>query len=171
MIASFDIGKKNFAYCVQDANRHIILYDCVDLTVYAKTPFIGMYIVLDKYKTIWDSCDVILVEQQMAFGRKINLTAIKLAQHCLSYFIYNYGCFKDIIEFPAYHKTRVFDKSKMTKPQRKKWAIIKTLEILEQRQQHDIIEFIESRKKKDDLADCFLQIEAYRQISVDLKNV
>ena len=50
---------------------------------------------------------VILIEKQMAFGpQKQNIMAVKLAQHCYSYFMFYY---KDkikpnVIEYPACNK-------------------------------------------------------------------
>jgi hypothetical protein len=67
--------------------------------------------------------------------------ALKLGQHCWSYFSIHYGRSKNIIEFPAYHKTQVLGAEKdkkvtktgkinykaVDKPQRKKWCFKKDL--------------------------------------------
>ena len=100
----------------------------------------------------------------MSFGRKINLTAIKLAQHCFSYFTF---LVKDniskIIEFPSYHKTTVLGAiKKMTKPIRKKWNIQKAIKILENRNDIDTLGIINSRIKMDDLSDVICQLQAFK---------
>ena len=121
--------------------------------------FVNLNTVLDKYKKFWDKCRFILIERQMSFGKnKNNILALKIAQHCLSYFTFMYGGFKTLIEYPAYHKTQVLDAPpKMLKPARKKWAIQKALDILSLRgYNNDILEKLQSSKKKDDISDCIL---------------
>ena len=66
-----------------------------------------MYDKLRENRELWDSCDVILVEQQVRFGKLCNPKCCDLAQHCRSYFMFEFGCEKDVIEFPAYHKTQI----------------------------------------------------------------
>ena len=131
LIASIDIGSKNFAFYVEEVNTSIlsniknistpqrynpdgtpssrmtiilntifkdgktIVHENVDLTNGCTT---GKYLdqnilhnltdMLDKYADIWDRCSIFLVEQQMSFGKKINLKAIKIGQHCQSYFMF-----------------------------------------------------------------------------------
>ena len=46
---------------------------------------------LDKYSEYWETVDYIIVEQQMSFGAKVNTMALKLGQHCESYFMIKYG--------------------------------------------------------------------------------
>ena len=106
---------------------------------------------LDKHVDLWDKCDVFIIEKQMMFGKQTNPMAVKLAQHCYSYFVFKYGRFKKIIEFPAYNKTQVLGALKnkvknkyksIPKPQRKKWCINKALEILEERKDNNTIQQI-----------------------------
>ncbi len=75
-----------------------------------------MYELLEEYKSYFDKCDVILIEQQMSFGaKKYNTLAVKLGQHCMSYFIYKYGKTKKVIEYPAYYKTITLGAPKVEK--------------------------------------------------------
>ncbi len=91
-IAAFDIGKKNFAFVVQEFETQeleaattkdklyvtgkIILFKNVNLTNGCKKcyldprTFINMTDTLDAYKHIWDTCSAFVIEQQMSFGRK-----------------------------------------------------------------------------------------------------
>lgn len=203
LIASFDIGKKNFAFVIEEVDISQInsisnvpvskrynkdgtpttefdnlltnLYKCgkvvlvrnLDITkdcdpskYFDRTLFINMQNVLDEYISYWNKCDAFIVEQQMSFGKnKSNTMAVKLGQHCQSYFLLNYGKFKHVLEFPAYHKTQILGAPKIerkTKPFRKKWAIQKALDILELRNDNDTLSQLTTKKKKDDMSDCLL---------------
>lgn len=99
--------------------------------------FHNMTDLLDSYGDYWDKCYCFVVEAQMNFGKcKSNPKALKLGYHCQSYFMFRYGRFKEVIEFPAYHKTQVLGCEKIKgkkckngnyrwksidKPSRKKW--------------------------------------------------
>jgi hypothetical protein len=129
--------------------------------------FLNMCNILDKYKHYWNHCSKFLIEVQMSFGRKINLTAIKLGQHCFSYFIMllrnNNTNISNIIEFPSYHKTKILGAIKqMTKPERKKWSTERAFSILQNRQDNETIKILQSRVKLDDLSDVICQLQAYK---------
>jgi len=189
MIASFDIGKKNFAFVIEEIEEKelqkqrllkknkksiiecgkIVLFKNLDLTMDTNKKlyldpkiFHNMYHELDKYACYWDKCDTILIEKQMSFRGKRNPMALKLGQHCYSYFVYKYGMGKEIIEFPAYHKTQELGApKKQTKAQRKKWAVEKAQSILAQRGDYYNLVAIFNEKKQDDICDCILMNIAY----------
>ena len=124
--------------------------------------FFNMNTELDKYKKYWDKCSIFIIEKQMAFKGKRNTMALKLGQHCFSYFIFNYGVTKKTIEFSAYYKTQILGaQKKLTKPQRKKWAIEKALSILAEREDYENLTHLNTVKKKDDISDCILMNIAY----------
>lgn len=116
----------------------------------------------------------------MSFGKnKRNTMALKLGQHCYSYFTIKYGRFKKVIEFPAYHKTQVLGAEKIRgkkfkngnyrwktidKPTRKKWSVAKATEILTYRGEKETIENIKTKAKKDDLADTLTQLQAFKYL-------
>jgi len=200
-IATFDIGKKNFAFVVQDIEKKIldtlnkknldeiytagtiILFENIDLTTNCKKDcyldprtFINMTDVLDSFSTIWGTCEAFVIEQQMSFGKKHNTMALKLGQHCYSYFCIKYRDFKDVIEFPSYHKTKVLNapkkfgkikkiykngKTKYIKDNHKKWSIRTAERILKLRKDSVHLELLTKMKKKDDVSDCLLMIQAY----------
>ena len=207
-IASFDIGKKNFAFCVEKIDTKKIkqlnripqtkrynkdgsptpefdkilskLYRCGDVQIMAvidltdncdkksyldPNTFINMVNELNKYKRYWNKCSVFIIEKQMAFRKIYNMMAIKLAQHCYSYFVMQYlRNPKTIIEYPAYHKTSILGAIKIdvkTKPKRKKWAIQKAISILEYRDDQQVLNMLKSTSKKDDMADCLLMTITY----------
>lgn len=222
-IASFDIGKKNFCWCIEECdeknlssiqniskkedrfskdgtaslemknilknifeNGKIIDHQNTDLTSLCKNEtsleiqiFVNMYELLEKFMNLWSKCDFFVIEEQMHFGIKTNFMAVKLAQHCFSYFVFKFGKSKPIIDFPSYHKTQILGAPKiegkpyksglirykaMEKPARKKWAVEKAIEILSFRKDFQTLNNLTSKKKKDDLADTFLQLQAFKYV-------
>ena len=221
-IASFDIGKKNFSFCIEEfdlqeiskiqniphnqrynedgtpkeefqeildqvfSNGRITLHKNVDLTKNCDSKksldpetYHNMINVLDAYDEYWKKCSVILIEEQMSFGKKMNKMAVKLAQHCYSYFTFNYGKLHKIVEFPAYNKTQVLGAQKiqgtpyksgkirykaMEQRDRKKWSVNKAIEIFTSRGELDILDNLTSVKKKDDLADVLVQLQSFKYL-------
>jgi hypothetical protein len=228
-IGSFDIGKLNFAFCIEEfskskllaiknipsvkrynadgtattkmqnildqvfANGRIVLHRNLNLTENCDPKakldpetFHNMIDALDHYAEYWDKCSAFVIEEQMSFGKKLNKMAMKLGQHCYSYFAFKYGRYKSIIEFPAYHKTQILGAPKvegkpyksgkirykaMEKPARKKWSVEKAIEILTNRGEMQVLEGLTSVKKRDDLADVLNQLQSFKyRIYVDKSN-
>ena len=220
-IASFDIGKKNFAFYIEEINlkelkeikniskikryntdgtfteefqkilnsiymngKKIILKN-VDLTVGTnKNKYFDIELchnlidTLDKYQEYFDNVSYIIVEQQMSFGKKVNTMALKLGQHCESYFLFKYGRFKEVIEFPSYYKTQILGAEKLKKTTktgkisykaidktvRKKWAIDEASTILAEREDFHTLSEITSMKKSDDVSDVIVQLQAFKYL-------
>ena len=217
--ASFDIGKINFCFYIEEFDKSEILsYEVIpkpkrynpngtptkifqeqldkicnngkkiliknsNLTANCKKGsyieaemFHNMTDLLDEHKEYFDKCDVFLVEQQVSFGNKRNTMALKLGQHCQSYFHIAYGRFKNVVEFPSYHKTQVLGcekiqnktkKGKITyktidQRSRKKWSVERATEILHNRGDTETMASLTSVKKKDDLADVLCQLQAFK---------
>ena len=209
-IISFDIGKCNFAFYIEEfdenklcllqnipkvnrfnddgtpteefgkllseiyLNGNTVLYKNLDLTKDTKKDkyldqkvCLNMIGELDKYKSLLDKCTVVLIEQQMSFQNVRNTMAIKLAQNCASYFLHRYGMTKELIEYPAYHKTQVLGAPKkggkaLSKPERKKWATERAIEIIMERGETETLNEITKSKKKDDLADVLIQLQSFK---------
>jgi hypothetical protein len=204
-IASFDIGKKNFAFVIEEVDLESLksikninkeerynkdgtptsqfskileeLYKCgkiiliknIDLTTNLSATkqksyldpkiYINMIDELDKYTDYWGKCTHFIIEKQMSFGKKHNTMALKLGQHCYSYFCFFYRDFKKVIEYPAYHKTQVLGAEKneiKQKYYRKKWAVKKATEIITTRDDKYSLEVLNDKKKRDDMSDCLL---------------
>lgn len=226
---SADIGKKNFAFYVEEVddkalksikniptkdrynedgtpttkmkkildsvcmNGKTILHKNSDLTTNCvpgkyldPETFYNMNDLLDSYSEYWDKCSCFVIEQQMSFGKRRNPMALKLGQHCYSYFSIRYGRFKSVIEFPSYHKTQVLGSEKIKgkkckngkyrwtaidKPARKKWSIKKATEILEERGEVKTINNIKTKAKKDDLADTLTQLQAFKYLCYVCKSI
>ena len=122
-----------------------------------------MTCILDSYLEYWQKCTTFVIEQQMSFGKKHNTLALKLGQHCLSYFIFHFANFKSILEFPSYNKTKIHGASKkMTKYQRKQWAVNKAMNMLIDKDDQEILKVFKNLKKKDDAADAIVMLNAYK---------
>ena len=217
-IASFDIGKKNFAFCIEEIDKKVllkcklpknrynengtmtnemkkamekvlmngktILFKNSDLTENCdkkKTldteTYYNMYDLLNKYVSYFDYCECIVIERQMMFGKQTNPMAVKLAQHCYSFFVYYYGRFKPVFEYDAYNKTQVLGcemtpvktkkgKTKykaIDKPARKKWSVKVCEELLKSRNDTTTLDlFYKLGRKKDDISDTILQLQAFK---------
>ena len=225
-IATFDIGKKNFAFYVEDCSSSVLL----KLNKYYKTipkiyqrrvkgqmnsyiqnilqhvykdgkrvpggmrvfdirdnktsnnldieTRVNMQELLRSYEWLWDTCDIIKIEQQyfnISNGRKskatcANVDAIKLGECCLGWFLDMYWPFKNISYFGAMFKTQTLGApDKLTKPQRKKWAIEKGKEIFQLRGDQEAIDLLENfktstgrKQKQDDIYDCVIMTQAYK---------
>jgi hypothetical protein len=154
--------------------------NCVKGKKLDQNTFHNMTDLLDSYSEYWDKCCYFVVEQQMAFGKmKSNPKAVKLGHHCQSYFLFRYGRFKTVFEFPAYHKTQILGCEKIkgkqckngryrwksiSKPLRKKWSVSKATEILNERGEEETIKNIKTVSKKDDLADTLTQLQAFKYL-------
>jgi hypothetical protein len=214
-IASFDIGKRNFCFYIQETdiselktlspintirynengtpteemkniiqkvslNGKTVIHVNKDLTKNTdkskyldKDIYYNMIEHLDEHKDYFDKCSYFIIEGQI----KKNTMAMKLAQHCYSYFMIKYGKSKNIIEFPAYYKTctlgceRIFQKTykngknkfkTIDQRSRKKWSVEKAFEILKLRGEEDTLNNIKSKSKKDDFSDTLLQTIAFQ---------
>ena len=220
-IASFDIGKCNFAFYIEEINltlinsiiniskekrynyngtctedfekimeniyengkkillKNVNLTEGTDKNKYFDTDICyNMFDVLNEYQEYWDKISYVIVEKQMAFGKKINTMALKLGQSCQSYFMMNYGRELKVIEFPAYYKTQILGapqiqtKTKTGKiklktlgdRERKKWSIQEVFKILPIRNDCETMAEIGIMKKKDDVSDCITQMQAFKYL-------
>lgn len=136
---------------------------------------LNMYELLESYRELWDTCDIIIVEKQYynKFGNRGsegNIKCVKLGECCMSWFLMNYGEEKQIQEFSATFKTQVLGAPKgLTKAQRKKWSIEKGRSILESRGDSDTIDYVDGaknylgkRQKQDDVYDCLIMAQAFK---------
>lgn len=196
LIASFDIGTKNFACCIEEFDPcharpcfikskynvdgtlqpeyqdylektllshgtiHLLQNVNISGQTYQQT-CTNMYNVLQQHLPVLSQCSVVLIEKQMTR----NNIACKLAQHCYSYFIYH-AIHAQVIEFPAMHKTKVLGApKKMTKYQRKKWAVEEATRLMTLRNDETYSSLLATSTKRDDMSDAFLQLQAYKCLS------
>ena len=114
---------------------------------------------LEEQDDIWQKCKIVLIEQQL----KRNPFAQKIEQHVKSWFLHQYRQTIIVLSFSATHKTKVFKAPRMSKPERKKWAIEKAHNILTQRGDTVGLQIMEENKRKaDDLGDVLCMIQAWK---------
>lgn len=126
--------------------------------------FLNLTKILDEHSDYFDKCSLFLIEQQMSFGRRINTKAIKIGQHTFSYFTIRYMGFKPVIEFEAYHKTQVFGMKKVKAKEHKLWSVEMCKSILSERGEDNILFNLLKEKKKDDLSDVIIQLQAFKYL-------
>jgi hypothetical protein len=163
MIASFDIGEKNFCFCIAERDK-IIKWELLNVMKKKSQTIIEscqeISIILFQYKDILEKCSHVLIEQQM---RK-NIRATRIGQHVWSWFSLILPDLK-IQFFPAYMKTRFFlGKNTLNNKQRKTWAVEKACEILQARNDIEHLNYLKSSRKKDDLADTLLQLIVFQSV-------
>ena len=116
--------------------------------------FIELLNLLDAHTEYFDTIDFFVIEEQMSFMGKNNVTAQKISQFIYSYFVIKYKDTKKIVVFPAYNKTQMLGcPPGLTKPQRKKWIVEKAKEIWTIRGDIESVEALEKNKKADDISD------------------
>ena len=170
-ILSIDVGIRNLAYILvetQEIDKHVIVdwtvleliqphekAAKVDNTVIGKNMCEQLDTVLKDKKI-----DIILIENQI--GQ--NAIKMKAIQGMLNmYFIMRNYEVSQIINYNAIHKLKYFlkDKQKTTYGERKKMSKEITHCLCKIYYGDDILTYYDTFKKKDDLADCLLQVLDY----------
>jgi hypothetical protein len=167
-IASFDIGEKNFAFCIAEVADAVEKIDILKISHHN--------VKLKKTQTVIESCikvsnillnddmilscDHFIIEQQM----RCNVRAQRLAQHVWSTLSTTFN--EQVVKFvPSHMKTQHFlGKNTLNDRQRKIWSVKKVTQegVLRPNQAHEkIITEIQSLSKKDDVCDTILQVIAY----------
>jgi hypothetical protein len=168
-IASFDIGEKNFAYCVGVADVakeeieivKVALHDVLEKkrqTIAESCARISRILLNDPLLSV---CDVVLIEQQM----RANVRAQRVSQHVWSFF---HTLFPDlkIVYVPSHLKTQRFlGKNTLGNKQRKLWSVDQIIGCTPVLSGHDSIkQAIREMGKKDDVCDTILQLLAYANV-------
>jgi hypothetical protein len=110
---------------------------------------------LDLFRT----CHYVIIERQLP----TNYKAVRISTHALSFFLYY---LKDspllpiVLEVDPKLKGKMLGATTSNEKDLKKWAVQVATDLLEQRGDHDALQILSSYKKKDDLSDTVIQIEA-----------
>jgi hypothetical protein len=105
-------------------------------------------------------CSIFLIEEQL----KVATNNIRLMHHLESH-LSLYEPHIRVIEVPSKWKTeRLHAPPKMSKPDRKAWAVTKTVELLTEREDAWSLEILGKAKKKDDYGDCLLQLKVWWEV-------
>lgn len=186
-ICAFDLGCKNTAIAIEEFDKsHIkgstndelkdsvytegkILYlDKVNFTPDVKGTKITNKVLLNVTDYIEENlsrfkeCDLILIERQYKTRGVQNSSCIHLEHHIQAILLYLLRNTKTRVEiYSAKFKTKTFDDSKMTKPQRKKFTINEASNLLLAREDYQNLEIM-NKNKKDDYADVIMMIQSYK---------
>lgn len=158
---SIDVGIRNCGYVLYESTtRTLLRWDSLELC--SPTENASKISLIDigkqisaQFHTIFSSytLDIVVIENQI--GQ--NAIRMKAIQGMITMFFIEQGC-QDIRYWNACHKLKGYDiPPKTTYAQRKKLSISITTQCIHETYP-DWIEVFRSHKKKDDLADCFLQL-------------
>jgi hypothetical protein len=174
IVLSFDIGIKNLAYCQLDSEAcdildwHII--DCSN----SKPELIILTLIeeLEKISNLLDS-DTILIEKQPSFNPKMRIISTAIYVYFTLRIAYEQQRKIKILYYSAKHKLKLCSEtealqnksnSRSQKAKRQNYYKNKKAAI-EQTQlylcDNDFLPYFMKSKKKDDLADCYLQAIIY----------
>ena len=158
MYLSIDVGIKNLAYVVFD--RDIVEWKVVELCDKSQNASTINMIELGKklYEALEElkhPVDMILIENQI--GQ--NAIRMKMLQGMITFYFISKGI-PHIEYWNAGNKLKRYVKGKTTYAQRKKYSVQITRELVDKSFPSQK-EYYETHKKKDDLADCLLQLLDY----------
>lgn len=162
LCASFDIGQKNLAYVVVDlCSMSIKKWITVNLISNAKQSILESCLALSdvlEQERLFTRCETVLVERQL----KANAKAITISQHLWTWFHARHGIVSVFVPAQARYK-HFAAPCGLSYKKRKDWAVNACSTIVAQTfstHAEATREFFAARKK-DDLADCLLQLLAH----------
>tara|TARA_Y100001963_G_scaffold159371_1_gene262780 strand:+ start:1380 stop:1907 length:528 start_codon:yes stop_codon:yes gene_type:complete len=159
IILSFDIGIKNLAYCMIDSEDKTILdWNVLDCSGQNET--LRVIQEIDKLEYLTEA-DIVLLEKQPSFNPKMRNISTALYVYFIIRIQHEQNKWCKVIFYPAKYKlkccnTNIEHKSKNKYRQNKNLGIVHTRELINSHE-----DFFEKHKKKDDLADCYLQAMSY----------
>ena len=159
IILSFDIGIKNLAYCMIDTEDNCILdWNILDCSGTNET--LRVIEKLDQLEYLREA-DIILLEKQPSFNPKMRNISTAIYVYFILRVQHEQQRMAKIQMYAAKYKLKCCDvtiqhKSKDKYRQNKNLGVVHTRHLLKTHQ-----DFFEKHKKKDDLADCYLQAMSY----------
>lgn len=169
MLASFDIGIKNFAVCVMDASMYIQEWKVIDISSHLKKQSLNLiadkiYQELDTMKSMWSDVEIVLIENQPVLKNPTMKSIQMLVYGYFQWYKMN-GTLKQIILLSAKSKLKVKNAIICTRyksgyKNNKESAIMTAQMYLKN---HEKLYILNESLKKDDLSDCFLQCVHYLQ--------
>jgi hypothetical protein len=158
MFLSIDVGIKNLAFIIFDEENKIIEWNVVELC--DKTTNSKKISLVDIGKKLFESLEklkqysikTVLIENQIG----PNAIRMKSVQGMITLYYVSKNIY-DIQYWNAGNKLKKYLKGKTTYKERKTSSVIITKLLLEEHYLN-YSDFFSKHKKKDDLADCFLQL-------------
>lgn len=158
IIASFDVGEKNFAYIV--CNISIVKEELIDMRLVniksnsKQSVQISCERIMHELQSRnWSDCNYILIERQV----KNNVRARLIAQHVWTWFRVSYPTIP--VEY-VQPQLKTLGFKFPTYWYRKQWAVNETLKRLEGSK---FLSTFKDLRKKDDVADAYMQMIAWFQ--------
>ena len=154
MYISIDVGIKNLAFIVYDTKLEIVEWKVIELctTNASKANLIDIGRKLyEALETIQYDFDEVIIENQIG----PNAIRMKSLQGMITMYFIGKGC--PITYWNACNKLKPFIKEKISYTERKKLSI-KVSRAIVLEHFPTLTEYFNHHKKKDDLADCFLQL-------------
>lgn len=164
-VVSIDPARKNLAFRIErwHTNNVItpIVFTKIDLE---ENEDVSMYVALlnflNTHKKYLLQTHIMVIEKQL----HINYQAVRISQHIITYFMtisQDSELLPSIFELDSKVKGQYLGAPKnISEKQLKQWAVTKAVEILTARGDKWSLEVIENTKKKDDLSDVVIQVEA-----------
>jgi hypothetical protein len=161
MFLSIDVGIKNLAFIIFDEKNNIIEWNVVELC--DKTTNSKKISLVDIGKKLYESLEMIkhysiktvLIENQIG----PNAIRMKSIQGMITLYYVSKNIY-DIQYWNASNKLKKYLKGKTSYKERKT-ASVKITKLLLEEHYPNYVDFFSKHKKKDDLADCFLQLLDY----------
>lgn len=155
MIASFDIGEVNFAYCIGTLERihvlkHVNIKKRTRQTVVESCCAISAILEQENFS----ECTKVIIEQQIM----ANSRAQRLGQHVWTWFSILHPRL-----MPEFVSSSIKTNRNLTYRQRKQEAVKSLRTVLEERGDTERLAYINSLPKQDDVADAYVQLVAFIQ--------
>ena len=173
ILLSFDVGIRNLAYCqIDTVSKDILDWNILDCT--SSNVIVKLVEELENVPNLLES-DIILIEKQPSFNPKMRIISTAIFVYYTLRLCYEQNKKVKILYYAAKNKLKLCNetealqnktnsKTKQAKKRNyylnKKAAVEHTRFLLEQHNNPFLDYFLKS-KKKDDLADCYLQALAY----------
>jgi hypothetical protein len=164
MIASFDIGEKNFAYAIGTIDSvaklvHVNVMQRKRQTIVESCDAISKVLRDEDFS----NCDLVVIEQQM----RANVRAQRLSQHVWTWFKLMIPRLNPTFVKASLKTLHFLGSNSLTAKSRKRWSVDKMTELLTERCDETNLEYYNSLSKKDDVADAYLQLIAYQHSQRD----
>lgn len=170
-IASFDVANKTYAIRVEarfmDGRVVPIIFDLWDLrTMQTGDPDFpdenrsNLFRKLDEIKKYLIDLDIVLIERQIP----LNVKSRNMMCATIDYFgilLRDSPYYPIIYDVCPKLKGRILGAGRLSKPELKQWAVVKAKEILKLNNDEWSLKRLDGHKKKDDLADTIVQLEAF----------
>jgi hypothetical protein len=159
MILSFDVGIKNLAYCLIDYEKNILDWNVINCE--SNNNILTLIEELDNRPNLLEAT-TILIEKQPSFNPKMRIISACIYTYFTLRIQHELSKKLKMMFYSAKHKLKnphVENITASTKYQKnKKLAIAETKYLLNN---SEWLIFFDKNKKKDDLADCYLQALSY----------